>query len=132
MLTRSHVFALSILSLSIQHAFAQTTPSDAAVNDLPTIELQAQATPKQPFNETAGDVSVGRDQLIQGGTTIGNALNGQSGVYSAQYTGGVSRPVIRGLDGARVKITQNGGDTLDVSSVSPDHAVTVERSVQFP
>ncbi|MCG2958041.1 Plug domain-containing protein, partial [Escherichia coli] len=65
-------------------------------------------------------------QLIQGGTTIGNALNGQSGVYSAQYTGGVSRPVIRGLDGARVKITQNGGDTLDVSSVSPDHAVTVD------
>ncbi|WP_151753632.1 zinc piracy TonB-dependent receptor ZnuD [Acinetobacter soli] len=126
MLTRSHVFALSILSLSIQHAFAQTSPSDAAVNDLPTIELQAQATPKQPFNETAGDVSVGRDQLIQGGTTIGNALNGQSGVYSAQYTGGVSRPVIRGLDGARVKITQNGGDTLDVSSVSPDHAVTVD------
>ncbi|ENV52603.1 zinc piracy TonB-dependent receptor ZnuD [Acinetobacter baylyi] len=126
MLTRSHVFALSILSLSIQHVFAQNSPSDAAVNDLPTIELQAQASPKQPFNEAAGDASVGRDQLIQGATTIGNALNGQSGVYSAQYTGGVSRPVIRGLDGARVKITQNGGDTLDVSSVSPDHAVTVD------
>lgn len=126
MFTRSHIFALSILSLSIQHVFAQDSQPEVSVNDLPTIELQAQSVPKQPLDQAAGDLTVSKDQLIQGGTTIGNALNGQAGVYSAQYTGGVSRPVIRGQDGARVKITQNGGDPLDVSSVSPDHAVTVD------
>ena len=126
MFKKTHIFALSILSLSIQHAFAQNSQQEVDVNDLPTIELQAQSTPKDHLNHAAGDTVIGKDQLVQGATTIGNALNGQAGIYSAQYTGGVSRPVIRGQDGARVKITQNGGDPLDVSSVSPDHAVTVD------
>ncbi|MBK0064531.1 MULTISPECIES: zinc piracy TonB-dependent receptor ZnuD [unclassified Acinetobacter] len=126
MLKTTHIFALSLLSLSIQHVFAQNTQPQVDVSDLPTIELQAQTTPKDHLDDAAGDQVIKKDQLIQGGTTIGNALNGQAGIYSAQYTGGVSRPVIRGQDGARVRITQNGGDALDVSSVSPDHAVTVD------
>lgn len=119
---KKHVFALSILSLAIQHVMAQDAPVEES--DLPTIQVHVTKKPK--VNSTAGDVVVDQKTLLEGATTIGNALNGQAGVYSAQYTGGVSRPVIRGQDGARVKITQNGGDALDVSSVSPDHAVTVD------
>lgn len=116
------LLTLSLLALSIQTAFAQDLPANV---DLPAIELKAVKEQAVPLDKEAGDLSIKQDQLIQGATTIGNALNGQAGIYAAQYTGGVSRPVIRGLDGARVKITQNGGDALDVSSVSPDHAVTV-------
>ncbi len=83
--------------------------------ELATITVKAE--PTAPANNTS---------LAEGATSIGNALNGQAGVYSAQYTGGASRPVIRGQDGTRVKIVQNGGDVMDVSSVSPDHAVTVD------
>ncbi|WP_151708583.1 zinc piracy TonB-dependent receptor ZnuD [Acinetobacter brisouii] len=119
---KKHVFALSVLSLTIQQVMAQDAP--VTENDLPTIQVHADK--KSTVNSSAGDAVVGQKTLIAGATTIGNALNGQAGVYSAQYTGGVSRPVIRGQDGARVKITENGGDALDVSSVSPDHAVTVD------
>ena len=75
MFKKTHIFALSILSLSIQHAFAQNSQQEVDVNDLPTIELQAQSTPKDHLNHAAGDTVIGKDQLVQGATTIGNALN---------------------------------------------------------
>ncbi|MFT4020753.1 MAG: TonB-dependent receptor, partial [Acinetobacter sp.] len=112
---KAPLFVLSLLSLSVQSVMAEEQVS--ATQDLPTIQLHA---------KTASDRVIADHRLVEGATTIGNALNGQPGVYSAQYTGGVSRPVIRGQDGVRVKILQNGADLLDVSSVSPDHAVTVD------
>ena len=120
-----HWWALSLLPLCIQQVMADQVASPAT-SDLPTLVIHAQKQNGSQLNSTAGDHKVTQQQLLEGVTTIGNALNGQAGVYTAQYTGGVSRPVMRGQDGARVKITQNGGDALDVSSVSPDHAVTVD------
>ena len=38
----------------------------------------------------------------------------------------VRRPVIRGQDGPRVKVLQNSSENVDVSTLSPDHAVTVD------
>lgn len=115
-------FALSLLACAVQNVLAQMP----VVDNLPTIELKGQKNLSVQPDRTAGDFTLKQKDLIEGATTIGNALEGQSGIYAAQYAGGVSRPVVRGLDGARVKITQNGGDALDVSSVSPDHAVTVD------
>ncbi|MBF7685170.1 TonB-dependent receptor [Acinetobacter sp. B10A] len=115
-------FALSLLACAVQNVLAQTP----AVDNLPAIELKGEKNLAVQPDHAAGDFTVKQKDLIEGATTIGNALDGRAGIYAAQYTGGVSRPVIRGLDGARVKITQNGGDALDVSSVSPDHAVTVD------
>jgi iron complex outermembrane receptor protein len=34
--------------------------------------------------------------------------------------------VIRGLDGDRIRILQNGTNTVDVSTTSPDHAVNID------
>ena len=48
------------------------------------------------------------------------------GVSSNSFGAGSSRPVIRGQEGARVKVMQNATETMDVSSLSPDHAVTVD------
>ncbi|MEQ1141272.1 TonB-dependent receptor plug domain-containing protein, partial [Acinetobacter seifertii] len=111
---KTQLFVLSLLSFSIQQVMAadDTNTKDEKPAELATIKVKA-----EPVNNTS---------LAEGATSIGNALNGQAGVYAAQYTGGVSRPVIRGQDGTRVKIVQNGGDIMDVSSVSPDHAVTVD------
>ncbi|WP_447296240.1 TonB-dependent receptor plug domain-containing protein, partial [Acinetobacter baumannii] len=38
-------------------------------------------------------------------------------------------PIIRGQEGKRIKVLQNNADVLDMSNMSPDHAVTVEPSL---
>ncbi len=58
--------------------------------------------------------------------SIGEVLSQNSGIHNAGYGSAVGRPVIRGLGGARVKILQNGLSSLDVASISPDHAVAVD------
>jgi len=58
--------------------------------------------------------------------TLGDTLAEQPGISSTGFTAGASRPVIRGLDGPRVRVLQNGVSTGDVSNLSPDHNVTSE------
>ena len=60
------------------------------------------------------------------GSSIGELLEGQPGVSSTSFAGGASRPIIRGFDGARVRILDSGIEALDASSISVDHAVATE------
>ena len=55
--------------------------------------------------------------------TLGATLANELGVSATGYGAGASRPVMRGLEGARVQILQNGLSAGDVSSISADHAV---------
>ena len=55
--------------------------------------------------------------------TLGATLANELGVSATGYGSGASRPVIRGLEGPRVQILQNGLSVGDVSSISADHAV---------
>ena len=55
--------------------------------------------------------------------SLGATLANELGVSATGFGSGASRPVIRGLDGPRVQILQNGLSVGDVSSISPDHAV---------
>ena len=57
---------------------------------------------------------------------IGEALSQEPGVSASDYGSAVGRPIIRGLGGARVRILEDGIGTMDVSTVSPDHAVATE------
>lgn len=58
--------------------------------------------------------------------TLGETLSQTPGVRSSYYGPGASRPVIRGLDSDRIRILQNGSNTLDASATSVDHAVSFE------
>ena len=60
--------------------------------------------------------------------TLGETLNGQPGISATYFGPGASRPIIRGLGDDRVRILQNGTSVLDVSNVSPDHAVASDPS----
>ena len=60
------------------------------------------------------------------GATLGETVNTLPGVQSSNFGAGVGRPIIRGLDGARVSILSGGLQTQDVSTVSQDHAPAVE------
>ncbi len=66
----------------------------------------------------------GAGLLLRSKTTLGETLDGTAGVSSTYFGPNASRPIIRGLDGDRIRILGNGGATLDASSLSYDHAVT--------
>jgi iron complex outermembrane receptor protein len=57
---------------------------------------------------------------------LGETLSNQLGVSSSYFGAGASRPIIRGLAGARVRMLEDGIDSMDAATVSDDHAVTVE------
>ena len=64
----------------------------------------------------------------QQAATLGDTLERQPGVNTNFHGNVASTPVIRGLSGSRVLITQNGLDVGDQSRVGPDHAVASEVS----
>jgi iron complex outermembrane recepter protein len=70
-------------------------------------------------------VLAGQDLLKQLGTTVGATLSTQPGVAERSMGPGPSRPVIRGLDGDRVLILEDGQRVGDLSSQSSDHGVPI-------
>jgi iron complex outermembrane receptor protein len=68
----------------------------------------------------------GTELLLRAKTTLGETLDGTPGVSSTYFGPNASRPIIRGLDGDRIRILNNGGGSMDVSSLSYDHAVTLD------
>lgn len=60
------------------------------------------------------------------GTSLGDVLSREPGVTASGFGAGASRPIIRGLEGPRVKILQNGMAVSDLSALSNDHAVATE------
>ena len=98
-------------------AAAQVTLKEVVVtgNPLGTSEF---ATPVQSLS--------GPELLLRVQPTLGETLNRLPGVSSTYFGPTASRPVIRGLDGDRVRILDNSGAALDASSLSYDHAVTAD------
>ena len=123
MFLNKSVLTVSIFSIITPTVFAgeikQTT-------QLETIQLQAHPLIQSAADFSVADHVIDEAHLKQRATTIGDALADELGVYSNQYGTGASRPVIRGQDGPRVKVLQHASETADVSTLSPDHAVTVD------
>ena len=97
-------------------------PTLLEVIDVKASPLHASST------ESALPVSVlsGEQLKMQQASTLGDTLKNQVGVHSNFYGSVASSPIIRGLDGPRVLITQNGLDAGDASRVGPDHSVASE------
>ncbi|MEL6528778.1 MAG: TonB-dependent receptor [Pseudomonadota bacterium] len=57
---------------------------------------------------------------------IGDLLIKVPGVSATSFTPGASRPILRGLDGERVRVLIDGLGTADVGNTSVDHATTVD------
>jgi iron complex outermembrane receptor protein len=70
-------------------------------------------------------VLAGQDLDRQLEATLGATLARQPGVAERSFGPGPSRPVIRGLDGDRVLILEDGQRVGDLSSQSGDHGVPV-------
>jgi iron complex outermembrane recepter protein len=91
------------------------------------IVVSAGAAPRSIL-EVAQPVSVmsGDELAIRSQASLGETLVEQPGVSSTYFGPAASRPIIRGLGGDRVRMLNEGIGTGDVSSTSPDHAVTSE------
>ncbi|TXJ08220.1 MAG: TonB-dependent receptor, partial [Acinetobacter sp.] len=113
-------------SISLAEVQQQSVPQ---VHQLPMMTVVAHPlSPNQ--NDFANAVNVvEKEQLSQGATTLGDALNGQLGINSDNFGAGSSRPVIRGQTAPRVKVLTDSSEVMDASQISPDHAVTVSPAL---
>lgn len=109
----------------------QTLAADAnAVIDLASVPVTG-----NPLGISADELIVpisilgGRELSLKRESTLGDTLNGIPGVSATSFGPNSSRPVIRGLDAERVRIMQNGIGILDASSLSFDHAVSLDPLV---
>ncbi len=59
-------------------------------------------------------------------SNLGETLGDKPGISNSSFGPGVGRPVIRGQAGPRTINLNNGIAAADVSSLSPDHAVSIE------
>ncbi|NKB15723.1 MAG: TonB-dependent receptor [Sphingomonadales bacterium] len=77
----------------------------------------------------SGAVLSGEDLTRAARATLGETLASLPGISSTAFGPGVSRPVLRGLQGERTRLLVDGIQSLDVSNTSPDHAVAINPLV---
>lgn len=80
--------------------------------------------PVQPSATLGGDALT-----LRKAATLGETVDGLPGVSGSGFGPNSSRPVIRGLDGDRVRLLDNGGASVDASNLSFDHAPAVDPLV---
>jgi iron complex outermembrane recepter protein len=107
-------------------SFAQTAASPAAAEpELKPIIVTANPLGASDIAQPAQALS-GTGLLLRQQSTLGELLSGTPGVSSSYFGPNASRPIIRGLDGDRIRILNNSGATLDASGLSYDHAVALD------
>jgi iron complex outermembrane receptor protein len=83
-----------------------------------------ETTALEAFNNVTAVDSVELVKNMAG--TVGEILAAEPGIAKRSFGPGPSRPIIRGFDGDRVLIMQDGMRTADLSSQSGDHGVTID------
>ncbi|PPE75940.1 TonB-dependent receptor [Solimonas fluminis] len=114
-------------------AAAASFPLLAAAEEPPSaVELAPVVVQASALGRTADElvqpVTVLADEELQRKRrgTLGETLENEPGIATTDFGAGAGRPVIRGQAGPRVEVLQNGLSTMDVSELSPDHAVTID------
>ena len=124
-----------------EHLTAGRQPITVAAGDVATVDFELAPSPVHEdvtVTASAGGAETTYEafnavttldsfDIVQlGQTSLGEALQNEPGIASRTFGPGSSRPIIRGFDGDRVLILQDGIRTGDLSSQSGDHGVTVD------
>lgn len=131
--------AVAAASAGPQAASAQTTTLPEIVVTAPSPIVGNEGAPRPNQNQPPAGVlpvvtdafssvtAVPRDEVVrEQPKTLGEALFDKPGISGATFApGAANRPIIRGLDGTRVRIQENGLGVQDVSTLGEDHAVPV-------
>ncbi|AEJ00137.1 TonB-dependent receptor [Nitrosomonas sp. Is79A3] len=122
--SKSTVVILVFFLLKISSTSAQGVSKNV---ELPSVQITA------PTSGSAESSGIKADIILQGDrlrrkreTNLGDTLSHELGVTSSSFGPGAGRPIIRGQDGPRVQVLENGVGTGDLSIISPDHAVATE------
>lgn len=119
------------ISLLLVMAGGLSPPSTMAMEAPPITELETVVVNEptaQKFAQVARPATVLTREELTGkvANTIGATLQQEQGINNQSFGPGVGSPVIRGQGGPRVRVMQNGIGNNDVSTLSPDHANSVE------
>ena len=116
--------------LCASHSVAQDTAGALASHNHESLEEVLVTA--NPLNRAADDLSQSAT-VLQGealrqqlASSLGETLARMPGLSNASFGENVGRPVIRGLQGSRVGVLNNSLSVSDASSISQDHAVSVE------
>ena len=126
-LPRRHTLTLALLA-AMPLAFAQSQDQDSHhLTELSAVKVTA--SPLSGNAESLArpvDVLAGErlDEAKAG--TLGETVAKLPGVQTTYFGPGVGRPVIRGQEGPRVAVVANGVGNMDASTVSADHAASIE------
>lgn len=122
------ILATAVLAALAPLSFAQTTTKQQ--QPISTVVVTA-----SPFAAAEGDQILTPAKVLSGdelraklGSSLGDTLSSELGVSASAFGAGASRPIIRGLEGNRVKVLENGMSVSDLSGLSNDHAVTGESA----
>ncbi len=119
-------------SLFVAGIFLCAIPSHAQDREQRLEEIVVESTGLgQTLSEQLQPVTVlsGDDLDMKVNSSLGDTLALEPGITSSSFGPGAGRPVIRGLDGDRIRVLENGVGTNDLSAASPDHAVTIDSSL---
>ncbi|KVO67679.1 TonB-dependent receptor [Burkholderia ubonensis] len=123
-----------MLLAGLAHGQADTRPAAPGQSgDRPLAPIFVTANPLGDAQLIAPTAQLSGDALTRRqADSLGETLNGLPGVSTTTYGPMVGRPIIRGMDGDRIRLLQNGVAAYDASSLSYDHAVpqdplTIER-----
>lgn len=122
--------AAAVAVLSTPLALAQGAEGEPRLSTslLPTIVVTADPLGDRTADDLIQPVSVlfGDELDRRRAATLGALLDGLPGVANSAFGPGVGRPVIRGLQGARVRTLEDGMPTADVSGEGADHAIAID------
>lgn len=128
MLTKSKIAVLLSAALAGMSyaAHAEQSADDAVV--IPSLIVTADPLGNRTADEIIIPVTVisGDELTKRRNGTLGETLDGLPGVSNADFSPGVGRPVIRGLQGSRVQILEDGLSTADISGEGADHPIALD------
>ncbi len=113
---------ICILSIFVSYAYAKDT--NIAIQEIPVTANPLQLN----SNDMVRPVRIiGSKELMQNSSaSLGRNLKNIPGISNSSWGENVGRPVIRGMDGNRIKILNNGLGVNDISALSGDHPVGID------
>ncbi|WP_340677816.1 TonB-dependent receptor [Paraglaciecola sp.] len=121
--------ALAMLTVFGTHVQAAEKGIQKDENDVETLLITASPLKRTVLESSTPVTIISGEELDQNqAATLGDTLKNVPGVHSSYFGPVASSPIIRGLDGPRIKVVQNGLNASDASRVGPDHQVATETS----
>ncbi|PKH00110.1 TonB-dependent receptor domain-containing protein [Paraglaciecola sp. MB-3u-78] len=126
-LSKISLFVLAVIAS--RPVLSEDKPTQKDENDIEKLIITASPLGRSVLqSSTPVSILSGEELEKNQSATLGETLKSVPGVNSTYFGPVSSSPIIRGLDGPRVKVIQNGLDSSDASRVGPDHVTTNETS----